>query len=182
MLVLIVVLVALSAVLLAVAFAPDHPGEQTLAPRAPARNSVPGPLVTKIRGHSPVGRFEAARCRIRSHTVASPATWFHPADNFYLPGRDAPSRTDLDHLATEDGAVVVRYRPDLPPAGRNTLKRWAAKGIGVVVAPGGSWPLEAYTSDRRLTCDGVDLDRLTTFTDRHFNKPIELSRHGDSSG
>jgi hypothetical protein len=183
MLVLTVVLIALSAALLgAAAFAPEDRAEPTPAPRPPAREVAPGPLVTKIRTHSPVGRFEAARCSVRSHTLETPATWFHPTDNFYLPGPDAPSRADLDHLATEDGAVVVRYRPDLPPGPRRALQRWASKGIGVVVAPGGSLPLDAYTSNRRLRCDGVDLDRLTTFTDRHFSKPIEHTPHGDSSG
>jgi hypothetical protein len=56
---------------------------------------------------------------------------------------------------------------------------------GVVVAPRRSAaapPLEAYTATRRLTCDGVDLDRLTQFTDRHFTQPLGYRPHGERSG
>jgi hypothetical protein len=156
------------------------------APRAqrPAQQPEPGPVVTEIRTQSPVGRFERASCRERPHTVEDPARWFHPADDFYPPGSGAPTRADLAHLANNDGAVVVNYRPDVPRAARRALRRWAAEGIGVVVAPGSanhSPPLEAFTFDRRLRCDGIDLDRLTTFTDRHFSRPLDHERHGDSS-
>ena len=172
-----------SIALLAVAtFAPDDGGDRAPAPQAPAREVTPAPLVTKIRTHSPVGRFERARCRVRRHRVDAPKAWFHPARNFYPPrGDDVPTRADLDHLAVRDGAVIVTYRPRLRRAARDALKRWAATGIGVVVAPGGSSPLGAYTADRRLTCDGTDLDQLTRFTDRHFSKPIAHRPHPNSS-
>ena len=182
-------LVALSATLLGVAFAvtteDDEPEPASLpAARAPEQQRAPPPLVTEIRRRSPVGRFEEATCRVGPHSVDNPTRWFHPTDNFYLPGAGAPTRADLDHLAHEDGAVVVTYPEDAPAAAREALQRWAATGIGVVVAPaapGRTTALEAYTSDRRLECDGVDLDRLTTFTDRHFSKPIPFTPHGESS-
>jgi hypothetical protein len=178
-----VVLVGLSVALLAAAaFAPDDSSAPAPVPRPPVQEDVPGPLVTKIRTHSPVGRFETARCRIRRHMVENPTRWFHPTGNFYPPGGEAPTRADLDHLAVRDGAVVVTYRPSLRRPARDALKRWAAKGIGVVVAPAAaSAPLEAYTSDRRLVCDGTDLDQLTEFTDRHFSKPIDVEPHGNES-
>jgi hypothetical protein len=184
------VLVALSLALLGAAFAmrdDDDDGDRSPASavRAPEEQRAPPPLVTKIRRHSPVGRFEKATCRERPYSVENPTRWFHPTDNFYPPGSDAPTRADLDHLANNDGAVVVSYRRDASAAARSALKRWAATGIGVVVAPAdpaSSHELEAYTSDRRLTCDGIDLDRLTTFTDRHFSKPIPYTPHGKQSG
>ena len=178
-----VVLTGMSiALLAAAAFAPDDTRAPAPAPRPPAREIDPRPVVEKIRTHSPVGRFEKARCRVRPHTVEDPPRWFHPARNFYPPGDDAPTRDDLDHLAVRDGAVIVTYRPSLRRPARDALKRWAAKGIGVVVAPAvASAPLEAYTTDRRLICDGTDLDQLTGFTDRHFSKPLELEPHGNES-
>jgi hypothetical protein len=182
------VLVALSVALFGVAFAmrgdDDDKPRSLPAARAPEHQRAPPPLVTKIRRHSPVGRFEQATCRERPSSVENPTRWFHPTDNFYPPGKNAPTRTDLDHLANNDGAVVVTYREDAPAAAREALQRWAATGIGVVVAPASSTrpqPLEAYTSDRRLECDGIDLDQLTRFTDRHFSKPIPYTPHGNSS-
>jgi hypothetical protein len=182
-----VVLVSLSVVLLGVAFAmSDDDDDRAALPRArtPEQQRKPAPLVTEIRRHSPVGRFQKAACRERPYSVENPTRWFHPTDNFYPPGNDAPTRADLDHLANNDGAVVVTYRRDATRAARKTLQRWAATGIGVVVAPSGSRrapPLDAYTSGRRLTCDGVDLDQLTTFTDRHFSKPLPYTPHGKRS-
>jgi hypothetical protein len=185
-LVLTIVLTTLSVALLAAAaFAPDENGSAPAPePREPVREVTPTPVVSKVRTHSPVGRFERARCRVEPHRVESPQSWFHPVRNFHPPhADDLPTRADLDHLALRDGAVIVTYRPGLRRAAREALKRWAAKGIGVLVAPARrSSALEAYTSDRRLACDGVDLDRLTQFTDRHFSKPIALQPHANSSG
>jgi hypothetical protein len=42
-------------------------------------------------------------------------------------------------------------------------------------------PLEAYTATRRIVCTGVDLDRLTEFTDRHFSRPQDIDPHGEQS-
>jgi len=183
-------LVALSVALLGVAFAvrgddDDDPPASLPAARAPEQQRPPPPLVTTIRRHSPVGRFQKATCREQSHTVKNPTRWFHPTDNFYPPDKQAPARADLDHLANNDGAVVVTYRKDTSPAALDALRRWASAGIGVVVAPTSAThpqPLEAYTSNRRLTCEGVDLDQLTTFTDRHFSEPIPFTPHGERSG
>jgi hypothetical protein len=160
-------------------------GDATGSVERPAEEIEPGPLVTEIRERSPVGRFEAADCRRRGHSVIDPKTWFHPRERFYPPSGDAPSRADLDHLASRDFAVVVLYRPDSPLAPRRALERWAADGTGVIVAPNraGNYPeLEAYTFDRRLTCDGFDLDQLTEFTDRHFSRPLDYEPHGNEAG
>jgi hypothetical protein len=81
--------------------------------------------------------------------------------------------------------VVVRYRRDASPRARAALQAWASAGIGVVVAPSRARtppPLEAFTASRRLTCDGIDLDRLTRFTDRHFTQPLGFRPHGEQSG
>jgi hypothetical protein len=181
------VLAALTVALIGLALAmrdEDDEPQGVPAARAPEEQRAPTPLVTRVRRHSPVGRYEKATCRERAHSVDDPTRWFHPTDNFYPPGKDAPARADLDHLANNDGAVIVTYRQGAPPAALEALERWAATGIGVVVAPAGSNgspDLEAYTSDRRLTCDGVDLDQLTIFTDRHFSKPIPYTPHHERS-
>jgi hypothetical protein len=153
--------------------------------RCPARQLQPGPLVTEIRTRSPVGQVEEGSCRDRRHAVEDPERWFHPTDNFYPPGAGAPTEADLAHIVNHDGAVAVTYRPDAPRAAREALRKWAAAGIGVVVSPSQASdppPLQAITFDRRLTCDAVDLDRLTTFTDRHFSRPLDVEPHGESSG
>jgi hypothetical protein len=148
--------------------------------RKPVPAGEPGPLRSTVREHSPVGRFERARCRERAHSPGDPDSWFHPLQNFYPPDAPAPSQADLDHLMTNDDAVVVTYRRDASTAALDALKAWAAAGIGVVVAPSrarDARPLEAFTATRRLVCDGVDLDQLTSFTDRHFTKPLRYEKH-----
>ena len=160
-------------------------GDATGSVQRPAEALAPGPVVTEVRERSPVGRFEAASCRRRAHSVEDPETWFHPAESFYAPGADAPTGADLDHLASRDFAVVVTYAPDAPAPARDALERWAAEGIGVIVAPSAAADapaLEAYTFDRRLTCDGVDLDQLTEFADRHFTRPLDYEPHEDETG
>ena len=160
-------------------------GDATGWVQRPAEAIAPGPVVTEVRERSPVGRFEAASCRRQAHSVDDPETWFHPTESFYAPGADAPARADLDHLASRDFAVIVTYRPAAPAAVRDALERWAAEGIGVVVAPSAAAAppaLEAYTFNRRLTCDGVDLDQLTEFTDRHFSRPLDYEPHEDEAG
>ena len=152
--------------------------------RKPVPASKPGPLRTTVRAHSPVGRFEQASCSERAHSADDPDRWFHPLQNFYAPDAPAPSQADLDHLVNNDDAVVVTYKRDASTAALNALKAWAAAGIGVVVAPSrasNARPLEAFTATRRLTCDGVDLDQLTTFTDRHFTQPLGYTPHPDRS-
>jgi Protein of unknown function (DUF3105) len=152
--------------------------------RKPVPASEPGPLRTTVRTHSPVGRFEPARCRERAHSPADPDSWFHPLRNFYGPDEPAPSQADLDHLLTNDDAVVVTYRRDASAAAQEALRAWAEVGIGVVVAPSrarDARPLEAFTATRRLECDGVDLDRLTAFTDRHFTKPLRYEQHPEQA-
>jgi hypothetical protein len=147
--------------------------------------STPGPLRTTVRMHSPVGRFERAACRARRYSAPNPANWFHPQESFYPPGSGAPSQADLDHLVNNDDAVVVRYRRDASRRARAALRAWATAGIGVVVAPSRARtapPLEAFTASRRLTCDGIDLDRLTRFTDEHFTHPLGYRPHGERSG
>jgi Protein of unknown function (DUF3105) len=170
-------------VVAALAFTGDDDDDSSLV-RKPVPASKPGPLRTTVREHSPVGRFERASCSRRPHAAEDPDRWFHPLQNFYAPDGSAPSQADLDHLINNDDAVVVTYRRDASQAALNALKKWAAAGIGVVVAPSrqrNARPLEAFTATRRLTCDGVDLDQLTTFTDRHFTKPLEYEPHPEHS-
>jgi hypothetical protein len=170
-------------VVAALAFTGDDDDDSSLV-RKPVPASKPGPLRTTVREHSPVGRFERASCSRRPHAAEDPDRWFHPLQNFYAPDGSAPSQADLDHLINNDDAVIVTYRRDASQAALNALKKWAAAGIGVVVAPSrqrNARPLEAFTATRRLTCDGVDLDQLTTFTDRHFTKPLEYEPHPDNS-
>ena len=152
--------------------------------RKPVPASKPGPLRTTVRAHSPVGRFQRASCSERAHSADNPDRWFHPLQNFYAPDAPAPSQADLDHLINNDDAVAVTYRRDASPAAQNALKAWAAAGIGVVVAPSrvsNARPLEAFTATRRLTCNAVDLDQLTSFTDRHFTQPLGYRQHPDRS-
>jgi hypothetical protein len=160
-------------------------GGDSSSQRMPVPTSEPGPLRTTVREHSPVGRFEEASCRERPHSVEEPGRWFHPTENFYPPDAQPPTRADLDHLVINDDAVVVIYRRSASRAAQESLQAWAQEGIGVVVAPSRSAsapPLQAYTATRRLTCDGIDLDRLTQFTDRHFTQPLGYEPHGERSG
>jgi hypothetical protein len=169
-------------VVAALAFTGDDDDSSLERKSVPA--SKPGPLRTTVRAHSPVGRFERASRSRRPHAADDPSHWFHPLQNFYAPDGPAPSQADLNHLINNDDAVVVTYRRDASTAALNALKAWAAAGIGVVVAPSRATnapPLAAFTATRRLTCDGVDLDQLTTFTDRHFTKPLEYKPHPDKS-
>jgi hypothetical protein len=179
-----VALVAGGAALLVVAALAITREDDASLERKPVPASKPGPLRTTVRAHSPVGRFEKASCSEHPHSADEPSRWFHPLQNFYAPDAPAPKQADLDHLINNDDAVVVTYRRDASTAGLNALKAWAAEGIGVVVAPSRApkaRPLEAFTATRRLTCDGVDLDQLTTFTDRHFTKPLGYEPHPDRS-
>jgi hypothetical protein len=150
----------------------------------PVPASRPGPLRTTVRTRSPVGRFERADCRERPHSAPNPSNWFHPHESFYPPGAAAPRQPDLDHLVNKDDAVVVTYRRDASSAALRALQAWAAAGIGVIVAPSprrNPRPLEAFTATRRLVCDGIDLDKLTSFTDRHFTKPLRYRPHEERS-
>jgi Protein of unknown function (DUF3105) len=171
------------ALLVVAAFAITGGGDSS-SQRIPVPPREPGPLRTTVREHSPVGRFETASCRQRPHSVEDPQRWFHPTENFYPPDARAPTRADLDHLVNNDDAVVVIYRRSASRAAQESLQAWAQEGIGVVVAPSRSAaapPLDAYTATRRLTCDGIDLDRLTEFTDRHFTQPLGYKPHGERS-
>jgi Protein of unknown function (DUF3105) len=170
-------LIALTAVLLT--SSDESPGGM------PANIQDPGPLVTTVRTDSPVGRFEVATCTDEAHTVETPGSWFHPREYFYPPATDAPTTADLDHLVVEDGAVAVVYGADASAEARDALRSWGAVAIGVVIAPSTDTdapPLEAYTATRRLRCEGVDLDRLTEFSDRHFSRPLQIEPHGEQSG
>ena len=180
---------ALSAVLIVVTISvvtgEDEPtGARSVQQPPPEAVADPEPLRNRVRTRSPVGNVERARCRERRHTTPNPDRWFHPRESFYPPDGTAPAQADLDHLVNNDDAVAVTYRRDASAAARRALERWASVGIGVVVAPSqtrDAAPLEAITRTRRLTCDGVDLDRLTEFTDRHFNEPLRYRKHGSAS-
>jgi hypothetical protein len=180
-----IALVAGGVALLVVAAFAVTGGDDSASERIPVPVGEPGPLRTTVRQHSPVGQFEEAACRERPHAANEPGRWFHPTENFYPPDAQAPTQADLDHLVNNDDAVAVIYRRSASPAAREALQAWAREGIGVVVAPSRSTvapPLEAYTATGRITCDGIDLDRLTQFTDRHFTRPLRYRPHGEQSG
>ncbi len=107
--------------------------------------------------------------------------WTHPQQNFYAPGDDAPSESDLAHLLVNDAAAVVRYRPEAPGAAREALREWAGTLSSVVVLPARApeaGQVEAYTSNRHLLCDGVDTAQLTSFADRRGT--LQADPHGDA--
>lgn len=160
-------------------------GDDSPSERIPVPGGEPGPLRTAVRQHSPVGRLEEAACRERAHSADDPGRWFHPTENYYPPDAQAPTRADLDHLVSNDDAVAVVYRRTASAPAQDALQEWAQESIGVVVAPSrtaSAPPLEAFTVTRRLSCDGIDLDRLTQFTDRHFTQPLGYRPHGERSG
>jgi hypothetical protein len=110
-------------------------------------------------------------CSEEAYTAApSDAGWTHPSQNFYEPGADPmPTEGDLQHLMASDSAVIVRYRTDAPPERREALRTFASSLSAIVVLPGKTRDdvaVEAFTSNRRLICDGVDAAQLTTFADR----------------
>ncbi len=94
--------------------------------------------------------------------------YVHPALYFYTPDDpNLPSDEDLEHLLVNDNALVVRYRPDLPAADRQALRDWGPYQLALVIAPTDAPdapPVEAFTRFRRLTCDAVDTEQLTAFS------------------
>lgn len=119
-----VVLVALSVALLVVAAAAitgGEEGEPAPAPRAQSRE--PPPLVTQVRTQSPVGRFEAARCREGDHAVEEPRSWFHPRPTSIRP---APARrprpTSFDPGPARCGPRDPRTAPP-----RTSAKKWTTR-------------------------------------------------------
>lgn len=112
-----------------------------------------------------------------------PGSWVHPIQSFYAPGERAPTDSDLRHLMLMDNAAVVRYRADAPASARARLRAWAQTLPALVVVPtrrDHAPPVEAFTGNRRLTCDGVDTTALTAFADRRGQAAIVP--HGDSGG
>ena len=107
-------------------------------------------------------------CEEGPYEATNPRTYVHPALYFYTPDDpNRPSESDLDHLLVNDNALVVRYRPDLPAADRQALRDWGPYQLALVIAPTDAPeapPVEAFTRFRRLSCDGVDTDRLTAFS------------------
>jgi hypothetical protein len=149
--------VAAAAALLALAGCGDDGGS---SPQPPAAAPLPA--------FAPAGK---AACSEEAYTAsAADGGWTHPSQNFYAPGDDPmPSENDLQHLLVADAAVIVRYRPDAPAEAREALRGWAGTKAAIVTLPGktaGDVAVEAFTSNRRLVCDGVDAAQLTTFADR----------------
>ena len=110
----------------------------------------------------------AVACEEGPYEATNPRTYVHPALYFYSPDDPSlPSESDLDHLLVNDNALVVRYRPDLPAADRQALRDWGPFQLALVIAPNDAPEapsVEAFTQFRRLTCDGVDTDQLTAFS------------------
>lgn len=151
--------VAAAAALLALTGCGDDSGS---SPPPAAASAVPLPTF------APTGMVA---CSEEAYTATPPSTgWTHPSQNFYEPGEDPmPSEGDLQHLLASDSAVIVRYREDAPPERREALRTFASSLAAIVVLPGATRDdvaIEAFTSNRRLLCDGVDAAQLTTFADR----------------
>lgn len=128
----------------------------------------PQPAVAPLPTFAPTGQVT---CSEEAYTATPPESgWAHPSQNFYEPGqKPMPSGGDLQHLLASDSAVVVRYRTDAPAERREALRTFATTLPAIVVVPGetdGDVAVEAFTSNRRLVCDGVDAAQLTTFADR----------------
>lgn len=130
--------------------------------------SLPRPAAAPLPTFAPTGQVT---CSEEAYTATPPESgWTHPSQNFYEPGQaQLPSGGDLQHLMASDSAVVVRYREDAPAERREALRTFATTLPAIVVVPGeteGDVAIEAFTSNRRLVCDGVDAAQLTTFADR----------------
>ena len=92
-----------------------------------------------------------------------------------------PAGGDLQHLLASDSAVVVRYRTDAPAERREALRTFATTLPAIVVVPGDTADgvaVEAFTSNRRLICDGVDAAQLTAFADRRGT--IDTAPHDET--
>jgi len=122
-------------------------------------------------------------CEEGAYEAINPPTYVHPALYFYTPDDpNLPSESDLDHLLVNDNALVVRYRPDLPAADRQALRDWGPYQLALVIAPNDAPdapPVEAFTRFRRLTCDSVDTDQLTAFSNTRQSSVAEP--HPDES-
>lgn len=138
---------------------PDGTWPRLYACRSPASN----------QGTS-TGSGEAVTiaCEEGAYEASNPRSYVHPALYFYTPDDpNLPSEGDLDHLLVNDNALVVKYRPDLPAADRQALRDWGPYPLALVIAPTDApdAPLvQAFTQFPRLTCDGVDTDQLTAFS------------------
>ena len=70
----------------------------------------------------------------------------------------------------------MRYRAEAPRVRREALRDWAAAQTSAVAVPAASREapqVEAFTSNRRLTCDGVDDGQLTLFAGRRGSVATE---------
>jgi hypothetical protein len=110
----------------------------------------------------------AVGCAEGEYEATNPRGYLHPALYFYTPDDpNLPSEGDLDHLLVNDNALVVKYRPDLPAAERQALRDWGPYQLALVIVPTDvpdAPEVEAFTRFRKLTCDGVDTDQLTAFS------------------
>jgi hypothetical protein len=122
-------------------------------------------------------------CGEEAYQAHSPnGGWQHPQQSYYGPkDKGVPSKTDMQHLLVNDAAAVVYYRRDAPAGQREALHDWAGTKVSVVVLPARSDAapqLEAFTSNRHLTCDGVDPEQLTVFANRRG--VLQIIPHGSS--
>jgi hypothetical protein len=125
----------------------------------------------------------AVTCAEEAYQAHDPnGGWQHPQQSYYAPAdKVMPTDRDLQHLLVNDAAAIVRYRRDAPTSQREALRNWAGTKVSVVVMPSradGAPQLEAFTSNRHLTCDGVDPDQLTVFADRRG--VLQIIPHGGS--
>jgi hydrogenase/urease accessory protein HupE len=107
----------------------------------------------------------ADACSVSKRTQTFPGTGGHAAKNFYGPSETAPLG-DFGH-SLGDGYVVVLYPADLPANQLQQLEGYVTgpKGRGVLAGPDPEADtVTATNAYETLTCPGVQVDELNTFT------------------
>ncbi|GAB1819669.1 hypothetical protein [Herbidospora sp. RD11066] len=123
-------------------------------------------LCTACAGTPAASEPGAVTCESGPRTpLAAPGDteWHHPDRAFYAPGdQNMPTGGSLEHLLAGDNALIVQYSPELPQPSIDELRDWAAMQTATVALPGPAEPvIRAEIASNELTCDGLDLARLT---------------------
>jgi hypothetical protein len=114
-----------------------------------------------------------ASCSEKPSLTRGGANGKHPDKDFYGPNEQA-SDEDLGHVRG-DGFVVVRYRPNLPPAQVEELRQWVQSSDKALVAapdPKLKEPIVAKTSLRIATCTTYDFAAVKKFADKWFAEVV----------
>jgi hydrogenase/urease accessory protein HupE len=129
---------------------------------------IAGSVITTQQLDNDEGDLEpvaADACSVAERTQTFPGTGGHAAKNFYGPTETAPLG-DFGH-SLGDGYVVVLYPADLPSDQLQQLEGYVTgpKGRGVLAGPDPEADVVTATNAyETLTCPGVRVDELNTFT------------------